>query len=93
MSQQVIDFLNARRGASEAVEITAYSVYFGSREVNVLVRDAGEDAGSLRFSVEAEWANVDEENPLDTGHTLSNPDATLDGALWGVHWQNFTPRD
>lgn len=89
MSQQVIDFLNKLPGGSEAVQITTYEVYIGNRSVTVRVRDAGEGADRLRYSVEAEWTDVDDQSPLDTGHALGNPEPGLNEALWNAHWQNF----
>lgn len=93
MNQEVIDFLNARENASEAVAITTFEVYFGSRPATVRVRDRGEGTGSMRYSVEAEWSEVDEQTPFDTAHTYGNPASTLREALFNAHWQNFRQRD
>lgn len=91
MDQQVIDYLNSKRDASEAVRITEYTVFFGGREVLVSVRDRGPGTGGTRYAVYADWARKVPEDGVGTTHSLGSAAATLDAALDNVPWWKFDP--
>ena len=87
MDEEVLAFLNDRRGASEAVRIRTFSVWLHNREVTVNVRDAGVGAPN-RFMAEAYFAGTrgEDRHTGNDGYTLGNPDHTLQGALDNIHW-------
>ena len=90
MSQQIIDILNRQSNASEAVEITHYSVYIGNREVSVTVRDQGAGAGFTRYAASAEWADM---TGPDSARTNGNAAETIESAIDNIHWWNFDRGD
>lgn len=92
MTQQIIDILNSQSYASEAVEITHYSVYIGNREVLVTVRDQGAGAGSTRYAASAQWESTTDDAP-DNARTNGNAAETIESAIDNIHWWNFTRGD
>jgi hypothetical protein len=72
--------------ASEGSELRFFRVARKNRELLVTVLDAGPSTGPHRFHVEVQ----DAEDPPSTRYSLSNPGATLEEALWGVHWKSST---
>jgi hypothetical protein len=59
----------------------------GERHLLLTIMDAGPDAGRLRYMVE-----VKDEEPTGESYppySLSNPDASIEEALRGVHWNEF----
>lgn len=93
MDQQVIEYLNSRREASEAVMLHSYAVFFGGREVLVQVRDRGPGTGGTRYSVYATWATPLPNETQGITYSLGNAAPTLQEALDGVHWWKFDPNN
>ena len=89
MSKEAIQYLNDLPNASEAVQITHYSVYINGRPLNVTVSDMGEGAGSVRYTARAEWAAHDPEDSPFPEYSQGNPGWTLHEALENIHWWKF----
>jgi hypothetical protein len=92
---KVLDFLNRHSEGAEAAIKRTYVTWIHNREVTVEVYDRGVGTGELRYYAHAHWTgkNVEEAKPNSDGNTIGNPDSTIDGALFNLHWQVFREED
>lgn len=95
MDNEVLAYLNSRKGSEEAAQITTYAVYINNREVTVNVRDHGVTAGPHRYAVEAYFSDTrrGERDTGNSGYSLGNPEGELREALSNVHWNQFDLTD
>ncbi|MDQ0612780.1 hypothetical protein QF046_000421 [Microbacterium sp. W4I4] len=87
-----IEYLRSRRGFTDAASMTTYRVYIHNREVEVAIRDYGDDVTRGRFSAEARLVDVPDGRELvmnTFGLSLGNPDDSVEAALDNVHWNVF----
>ena len=90
-NDEVLRFLNDRSGAQEASAVHTYRVWINERDVTVNLFDHGPGTGALRYSAEAHWSDLaeDDREPNANGSTTGNPDSTVEMALFNLHWNVF----
>jgi hypothetical protein len=88
----VLSMIMKAAHASEGYELRFFQVSVDNGStIDVRLWDEGPSkAGPHRYAADA-YVSPDEPMMSD-GYTMSNGGATIEEALAGVHWQNFTKR-
>ncbi len=89
-----IAFFQSREEFDEPSEIALYRVFVNGVEVDVELRDFGEDAGDSRYAALARYADPPFGHELVMnlyGLSLGRRSPTVEGALDTVHWDAFPP--
>jgi uncharacterized membrane-anchored protein len=89
--EEILNYFAGREGYVEPAQVTIYDVWIKGQQVRLELVDRGDAEAGQRYAVTAYSVDVPVADRVVNSHGLSigNPDETIKGALFNVHWNVF----